>query len=428
VKILAFLLFLLSFQIGWTDDFFENTSSLAEEGHPSAQFYLGFMYYEGKVIKKDYEKALKWFLKSAEQNNKSSQLYLGRMYLNGEGVKLDEKEAFKWIKKSAEQGHDEAQLELGRLYLTGDHRDHDKALIWIRKSAEQGNDDAQFKLGLMHLIGLEIDKNEKEAFKWIKKSAEQGHDDAQFHLSNMYRKGKGVTQDSKEATEWLNKSSGISLTSLKDHIPYKIREKDLLGKIAERELGSVKYLPEILSLNPGLNPDALIVGQIIHLPPKRDKGQKKITGAFGINLGDKFDFDMKIGAGELTDGTPLHKFYPSKSFRSFENYYVLTTPKTGIVYGIWGIGSMENQSKSKKEQALIMSILEDKYGKADKDGLFSEIEGEKRIDQGNRYIIVNIEGFSDVTIDIRYYDSELKKLAEKERVELESSKLDSSGL
>lgn len=52
----------------------------------------------------------------------------------------------------------------------------------------------------------------------------------------------------------------------KNRRPYKIREKDLLGKIAERELGSVKYIPKILALNPGLDPNTIRPGQIINLP------------------------------------------------------------------------------------------------------------------------------------------------------------------
>ena len=50
------------------------------------------------------------------------------------------------------------------------------------------------------------------------------------------------------------------------------------------------------------------------------------------------------------------------------------------------------------------------------------------IQSDNRKIITKCSGYSDVTIDIRYYDNDLKSIAEKERIELESEKLDASGL
>ena len=157
-------------------------------------------------------------------------------------------------------------------------------------------------------------------------------------------------------------------------------------------------------------------------------GEEKITGAFGMKLGNYFDPSSAIGSTELTDGTPMYRFSPKKEFRSFDRYYVMITPKTHKIYGIWGIGKAENTEKCKKEQAIIMELLQKKYGFQEKEGLFDSLWDMKEIDQGNRYIIVKYSGFMDVTIDIRYYDRDLEKLAEKERIELEASKVDSSGL
>ena len=157
-------------------------------------------------------------------------------------------------------------------------------------------------------------------------------------------------------------------------------------------------------------------------------GQEEITGAFGINLGNNFDPSSAIGKRELTDGTPMYPFSPKKNFRSFSRYYVLITPKTQKVYSIWGIGSMENDPTCKKEQQLLMAILQKKYGKKEKKDLFSSLYDTEMIDQGDKFILTKCSGFTDVTIDIRYKDQKLEKLAENERIKLESEKLDSSGL
>src|SRR5690348_13888600 len=93
---------------------------------------------------------------------------------------------------------------------------------------------------------------------------------------------------------------------------------------------------------------------------------EKIEGAFGKKLGDVFDPSTAIGKSELTDGTPMYEFSTTNGFRSFTKYYVLITPKTKKIYSIWGMGSVANTESGQKEQALIMEILEQKYGPKDK--------------------------------------------------------------
>ncbi len=156
--------------------------------------------------------------------------------------------------------------------------------------------------------------------------------------------------------------------------------------------------------------------------------EEKIVGAFGLDLGSEYDVKKAIGKSSLTDGTPMYQFSPKIKFRSFENYYVLITPKTHKIYSIWGIGKVDNVEKGKKEQALIMTILEKKYGKPEKEGFMSSMMDSSMITHGDRYVMVKLSGFTDVTIDIRYYDRKLTEMAEKERIEIEAEKVDSSGL
>lgn len=156
--------------------------------------------------------------------------------------------------------------------------------------------------------------------------------------------------------------------------------------------------------------------------------EEKITGAFGIELDQTFNPQEATGKGSLTDGTPMYQFSPKKKFRSFTTYYVLITPKSQKVYSIWAIGKTENDPSCRKEQALVMAILQKKYGKVEKDQLFSSLYDIKQIDQGNRYVLTKCSGFGDVSLDIRYRDKKLEEQAEKERIILESEKVDSSGL
>ncbi len=156
--------------------------------------------------------------------------------------------------------------------------------------------------------------------------------------------------------------------------------------------------------------------------------ESKIEGGFGVKLGDIFLPESAIGKAALTDGTPLYQYSPNKKFRSFSDYYVLTTPKTNKIYSIWARGEFENTETAKKEQALLMSLLEKKYGKGEKQGLLDSFNDLKRLDQGHRDILVRIIGFTDVVLEISYNDRPLVKLAEKERLEIEAAKVDDSGL
>lgn len=156
--------------------------------------------------------------------------------------------------------------------------------------------------------------------------------------------------------------------------------------------------------------------------------KEKIEGAFNLKLGSTFTESQSTGKSSLTDGTPMLRFSPDKPFRSFSSYYVIVTPKTQKIHSIWGVGSFENKEKCEKEQALVTAILQEKYGDTGDKGLIPSYYNINKIDQGDRAIYTKCDGYSDVTLSIRYIDSDLRNQAENERIQLESQKLDSSGL
>jgi hypothetical protein len=155
---------------------------------------------------------------------------------------------------------------------------------------------------------------------------------------------------------------------------------------------------------------------------------EKIENAFGKRLGDAFDPASAIGNAALTNGTPMYQFSPAKPFRSFTKYFVLITPTTRKIYSIWALGSTENTETGKKEQALLMELLQQKYGTTEKEGMFDALYDTKQIRHGNRSVLTKVTGFGKVTIEVRYYDHDLEAIAEKERLAVEGKKVDASGL
>jgi tetratricopeptide (TPR) repeat protein len=109
---------------------------------------LGDMYYFGRSVVKNDQKAAEWYLKSAEQGYAIGQCNLGFMYTYGYGVPKDYQKAVDWYRKAAEQGDADGQNNLGIMYENGYGvvKDMQKAVEWYTKAVEQGHYGAQQKL------------------------------------------------------------------------------------------------------------------------------------------------------------------------------------------------------------------------------------------------------------------------------------------
>lgn len=88
------------------EKYFEGYLSIAKQGDVRAQCHVGFLYYKGIGIEKDYEKALYWSRKSAYKNDRNAQFNLGWFYEYPLGaVEPDIEQAKFWYKKSALQNN-----------------------------------------------------------------------------------------------------------------------------------------------------------------------------------------------------------------------------------------------------------------------------------------------------------------------------------
>ncbi len=112
---------------------------LAEQGHAAAQFFLGFMYEEGRGVPQSDAQAVAWYRKAAEQGLADAQNNLGVMYHEGEGVPQSDAQAVEWLRKAAEQGWVLAQLNLGFMYYQGRGvpLDYVRAYAWFNLAAAQ---------------------------------------------------------------------------------------------------------------------------------------------------------------------------------------------------------------------------------------------------------------------------------------------------
>ena len=119
----------------------------AHDGDPRAQNHLGTLFEDGRIVARDFGRAVFWYRKAADQGDARGQLNLGRMYRGGLGIERDEPRAAYWYRAAAGQGVAAAQFFLGVMHEAGRgvERDPVKAWMWFSLAAAQGDQDARFR-------------------------------------------------------------------------------------------------------------------------------------------------------------------------------------------------------------------------------------------------------------------------------------------
>ncbi|MFK5984692.1 MAG: tetratricopeptide repeat protein [Pseudomonadota bacterium] len=88
---------------------------MAKQGHPSAQFNLGILYYQGLGVMSDKRIANKWIAKAAMNNFAKAQYNLGIMTANGIGADADLSNAYAWLILAKKNGYEDAALAIEKM-------------------------------------------------------------------------------------------------------------------------------------------------------------------------------------------------------------------------------------------------------------------------------------------------------------------------
>lgn len=130
----------------------EQLQTAAQQGDKYAQLMLGALYEDGKGgVNKNYEKALRWYLKAARQDYPKAQHNLALLYEDGRGIKQDYKQAAIWYDKAARAGFSESQNNLAVLYILGRGVEKDRAYAeqLLQQAVAEGNANAQRNLKML---------------------------------------------------------------------------------------------------------------------------------------------------------------------------------------------------------------------------------------------------------------------------------------
>ena len=232
----------------------------ANNGIESAKIYLGSLYYEGKEVRKDREKAIKLWNECVDNNNIQAILTIASIYILENNVDL----AIPYLKKGIElksgesayilfqvlnEKNDsscleyldtacsldfieacytkaemisdvnerisllqkasrlpEAMYSLGQIYLLeNDHINYKEALHLFKQSAKLGVQESNFFLGNIYLHGLGVKPNSIEAARYFKLGAESA--DCLNNLGILYLNGDGIKQSNKDAFRCFQKAA-----------------------------------------------------------------------------------------------------------------------------------------------------------------------------------------------------------------------------
>lgn len=115
-----------------------------------------------------FEAAVAEYAKAAELGEPEAQFDLGYAYYNGEGIQRDYTVAVRWFKRAATQDFAKAQYNLSYCYMYGRGvpRDYDKALAFLTKAAGKGCQQAQITLSDCYAKGILVEQNEAESNRW----------------------------------------------------------------------------------------------------------------------------------------------------------------------------------------------------------------------------------------------------------------------
>ena len=91
-----------------TDSVHKRAEEWASEDNTQIQDWLGTTYYQGKKLKKNHNKAARWFRKAAVAGNTHSQSSIGVMMYLGQGTKKDTQRGRYWLDIAAKKNYEPA--------------------------------------------------------------------------------------------------------------------------------------------------------------------------------------------------------------------------------------------------------------------------------------------------------------------------------
>ena len=190
----------------------------AMQGHPAAQTNLGMLCFEGRGIAKDRARAIELYGQAAKADFAPAMANLGVLYLLGNGVRQNLAKSRSLLLRAANKDHAHAQRLLGWIYRKGMGVPVDPrtASRWYARASDRGDLESRYRLALLYLEDDEME-DESRAVVHMKSAADAGYAAAQYSLGLMHLRGRGVEKSREQAQRWIGLAAkqGLSVAQQK---------------------------------------------------------------------------------------------------------------------------------------------------------------------------------------------------------------------
>lgn len=187
--------------------------------YPKAYRQIAMAYEEGMGVQRNYELALKNYIKASDVNDIFSTKKAGLMYQNGIGTETNHEKALSYFEKASKAGDSQGTYLWATLYSKDlsdsiteyssieswkADENNSKALNALIEAGESGYSLAYRYIGDMYVKMQQLDDNYKEAVKWYEKAADDGDVTSMRRLHNIYMEGgHGVDRNPELAKSYI---------------------------------------------------------------------------------------------------------------------------------------------------------------------------------------------------------------------------------
>lgn len=266
---------------------FKSIISMCESSNSTiANVYLGRVYFYGKGVEKDVNKAKEYFEKAYKEHDINATVYLGFIYYYAKGAERDVSKALKYMTEAFDKERDkDAAYVIGCAYYHGKDEiktDYIKAREYFEAAAEQGDEDSKFYLGKIYYHGKGVKADFEKAREYFEECALENDKEAMKYLGLIYYYGKGIDANYSIARGYFEKT-------LPDASSYYYLGKIYaLGQLVEPNIyKAVEYLEKGKKL--GNSECTLYLGEIYY---------KKYYGIQNFNIARNYFEDDKLAENE----------------------------------------------------------------------------------------------------------------------------------
>lgn len=194
-------------------------TALTGKGTAEAYFNLGILAEDGLGEPRDPARAVALYEQGAKGGSVKAQYRLGQIYREGKLVPADRKAAELWLGKAAEAGDQEAAAQLAVLrggttadpYLAARQLESEgrasEAAAAYRRLSDAGDLRARTRLAWLYEAGRGVDRDLPRAAQLFRSAAEGGDAEAQYALAVMLETGAGQATNTEESAQWLRRAA-----------------------------------------------------------------------------------------------------------------------------------------------------------------------------------------------------------------------------